>query len=1509
MPETPAVIDRARQLFRFLKEFAEQRLPKQRLLSQQIWTLSLTDLPAHPSIAVGTVVMSANGDSEAAEESTAEPLLKVTRPRLTPSPRPPVAIIEFLNPGWEEPDNSIDIVPSVNRIRQGETVTELFTDDPARVRALETWKESRGAWATAELPARAAMKVYERLYQLRGSIELQSEQVELILADGRLRWNHPEGPIDHPVLLQRVELVFDTDLNEFRVIDADRPPELYGTILGGEAGIPPEQFHTLRTDLEKGGFHPLAKDGTSGFLKRLAANLGPQSEFVDHRPPVPTGKHAVVGRDPFLILRTRPPGFAAAFERILDDLENRTTLPPGLTRVLGIEEAPGPALAPDDTPPWGEPPDVLLSKPANAEQVQIARVLEHKRAILVQGPPGTGKSHTIANLIGHLVAKGKRVLVTSHTTKALRVLRDQVVKPLQPLCVSVLDNDSEGRAQLEESVRGIIARLTVSTDDSLGREVGDLAERRLALNTKIGQIVRELHTVRLAEYEQIVFGGNSEDPASAAAWVSGHAGGNDWIPGPVESGAPVPLDRNELAALYSSSSAITRDEEKEIAGGALDISSVLTPDDFEAALREAAVIEPDDFVGFWDGAPAEQDVPRFEELDTHVRRTVHDLDRFSNWQRAVVAEGHSGGAGAKLWVDLSTMIVEAKARWERSRSILIEHAVDSVPAGSPVELRRLADEILAHVQGGGSLGTFSLLLKGQWRAFIRASRVNGAEPTSKAALQALCIYFEVAEGRYHLATRWRRLAEPAGLPVFEALPGNVESAALEYSSQFDGLLNWWSERWNIIESGALELGFRWPQFRAMSIGAGTPASPFDRDADLLRTQVQGVIGARVAAARGQRARRLIAETHVVAENFRGTVCSAIRQAAASPDANAYRAAIASLRDLVAKVPIALERRRALEKLAGAAPAWASAINTRSGVHGSSALPGDPIAAWRWQQLSQEIRRRSALDEMALTEQLKHCQASLRDTTADLIDRKAWLGQLRRVGLKEQQALNGWAQLQKKIGKGTGKRAPKLQAEARRLLVKAQGAVPVWIMPLARVADAVDPANGRFDVVIIDEASQCDINGLLTWYLADQVVVVGDDKQVSPMAVGQKADWVQGLINQFLHDIPNNQLYAGTTSLYDLAQTAFGGTLRLREHFRCMPDIIGFSNELSYDFEIKPLRNPHAVPAPHVVEHVVAGAARDGKTNRVEAQTIAALIGAMLERPESDGKTFGAISLLGDEQAHLIWEQTALVVEPKELERRRFIAGNSAQFQGDERDVIFLSMVDAPKDGPLPMRADEYLKQRYNVAASRARDQMWLVHSLDSGRDLKPSDIRRQLINYVHTPGERNRAAEKAIKRAESPFEIAVIKKLSAAGYAVDSQVWVGGYRIDMVVRGKGAQVAVECDGARFHPPEKIPEDLARQAILERCGWRFIRIRSTAFFSDADKTMAHVFEQLRELGVEPDSIGEPSAIAEADPVIEEIRRRAWEIMRQRGWVGSELNADVPAPPVDLFGTHEPQQMNL
>lgn len=460
-------------------------------------------------------------------------------------------------------------------------------------------------------------------------------------------------------------------------------------------------------------------------------------------------------------------------------------------------------------------------------------------------------------------------------------------------------------------------------------------------------------------------------------------------------------------------------------------------------------------------------------------------------------------------------------------------------------------------------------------------------------------------------------------------------------------------------------------------------------------------------------------------------------------------------------------------------------------------------------------------------------------------------------------------------------------------------MPVWIMPLSLVVQNFLPGRNRFDVVIIDEASQADVMSLVALYLGRRVVVVGDDEQVSPDAVGQTIANVQRLIDTHLPGIPNRHLYDPKTSVYDLAKTSFEGVVCLREHFRCVPDIIQFSNLLSYDGRIKPLRDASSVSRhPFTVAYRVEGANESSLVNRTEARAVASLLVACAEQPEYDGATFGVISLVGDEQAFQIESILRRRLPVSEYVARLIRCGNSAQFQGDERVVMFLSVVGAPAaDGPLRLLSEETFKKRFNVAASRACDQMWVVYSLNEGTDLKQNDLRRRLIEHAKDPQALLHTIDRKSQDTESEFERLVLQRLVAKGFRVTPQWSVGAYRIDMVVEGQGRRLAIECDGDRWHQEEQIAADMARQAILERLGWRFVRIRGSQFFRTPDDAMTPVFERLAQLGIEPETERPESGATAADHELRDrVVRRAAELLK--AWTEDEDDVDL-APRVSRF----------
>ena len=156
---------------------------------------------------------------------------------------------------------------------------------------------------------------------------------------------------------------------------------------------------------------------------------------------------------------------------------------------FGAEHLRSATLEAESEVPRGE---LYFPKPFNAEQVQIIDRLEHASGVVVQGPPGCGKTHTIANVICHYLAEGKRVLVTSKGESALAVLRQMLPAPVQSLTVSLLTSERDGLKQLEQSVSKITTEITNLNKADLRRDIERCRRTIDQLHARIGEIDREL---------------------------------------------------------------------------------------------------------------------------------------------------------------------------------------------------------------------------------------------------------------------------------------------------------------------------------------------------------------------------------------------------------------------------------------------------------------------------------------------------------------------------------------------------------------------------------------------------------------------------------------------------------------------------------------------------------------------------------------------------------------------------------------------------------------------------------------------------------------------------------------------------------------------------------------------------------------------------------------------------------------------------------------------------------
>lgn len=1377
---------KTKQIFSWLKAFHQARSKHETRVEDHLWHVWLRSLPNHPSIHYRRP-REATSDEEC--------FLAVRRPDMEAAPQPPQGLLPWLEEGWDDPFKDVSLKEDLVLMEKGSA--PFFEDKEDRDKLFEGWIQKREAWVKKERPVREARQVFEDFYRLYADIERESENVELILGDGILRWQVDGHDICHPMLLKRVRMEFDPKRPAFLLMETDDEVEFYSGLLGGIQSLIGSVMKAAREEFSQGDFHPLDSEPTSGFLQGLVHKLSPNGEFIEGRQgPLRVLEDPTICRDPILFLRKRELKYNQAIDSILEILEGQASIPQAFWRFVGIEQASPQKPGREDRQgpdPWHGLEEVVFTKPWNAEQLRIVHSLDRQSTVLVQGPPGTGKTHTIANLIGHFLATGQSVLVAAHTSKALRVLRDKVVPDLRPLCVSVLDDEAESKRQLEASVEKIVEHLDSDDPECLKIKAGKTQSRRLEILRDLSCGWQKLKEVRSLEYRDMTILGTSYKPSEAAKKIYEGKGKHDWIPDGIPPDMPCPLTLEEVLELYRLSALLTPQDEHDVRGIAKFLEGS------EEGLRTFLAEDP--FGMLSSKRPHDSSLWKSEPIELEsIRLLMEKLDKERAWLEEL-RQKKSWELGA---LEASVCEDGAKNGW---KSLL--KAIE--------ELTRASQKI----------GRF---------AFLKKRKLEKA--------------------RVELGSLWDTLMPSFDLPRLEASLEEGERELRYFGSHLQEVLSWSGQTWEPIRREFEALGFRWEACFAKQAPKFVPFAGLER-----------FLGAMEEAKQALQER--LETLEAAQDHFYGLL----------------------------KKMDQLERKEALlAKLESCAPHWALMIRERQGVHALPSPPSDPREAWLFGHLQAVLDERHGASPEEIEERIEALQAELMDANTELARSLAWGAQIKKTGLLQRQALVGWLNIIQRIGKGTGKRVPRLKQEARKKMEECRQSVPVWIMPIAKVVETFDPKKTRFDVVIIDEASQSDLRGLCALFMADRAIVVGDDKQVSPSDVGSEVQIQERLIDEHLEGIPDKILYDGRSSVYTLAWKSFGISVCLLEHFRCVSDIIAFSNELCYDGKIKPLRDASTVQtAPFVVPYKVEGAFREGKVNPKEALTVASLLKAAIEQPEYKDATFGVISLLGDDQALEIDRILRRLLQPEVYKKKRILCAKPPQFQGDERNVIFLSMVDVPQDGPLRKQDHDAYRQWMNVAASRACEQMWVVHSLDPNVDLKPDDLRRRLIEHALDPRAAQRAFEAIEKRAESQFEKDVAQRLLARGYRVRPQWEVGAYRIDLVVvDGEGKKVAIECDGDRYHTQDNLDEDMARQLLLEKLGWRFLRIRGSEFYRDPEAKMHWVEDNLERLGIipfEPSETLDPMASSSKDELKERIMKRAAEIRCGEGLATEE---ELPGP---------------
>ncbi|MCJ7587786.1 MAG: AAA domain-containing protein [Candidatus Aminicenantes bacterium] len=1420
--------------------------------------------------------------------------LEIHKKRMPSRPPVPEVVKDWVRPqDLDQADQEPKLLPEITVLikrrvpdpdappDQGRTVTE----EVGEVRRLKDHPEIEDAWleylvnqwepwAQEMRPWQEVQRIYEGVDFMRRRLEEAEERYELVLALGLLQWrDSTNATVKRHLLTAPAEISLDAargvlavgpaaSFEKFRIeldmLELQNQPRLEETGLDDRL----EELDVQAWDRMK-----------VGEILRVIANRASPNAQVDEnslKPLERADETFRVSYAPALVLRERrPTAYEELINRFLKAFESESSLT--ITGPWGRFVREG---EPSMDPPDGRPHDdfgsgyaggrLYFPLPTNEEQRRIAERLKAHPYVLVKGPPGTGKSHTIANLICHLLASGDRVLVTAHAPKALTVLRELLPGDIRNLCVTAFGSTRDDQKLLENSVRGILGRKNEWKGEKWAQEkIAELERELCQLEDKRAQVERGLRECREAEtHSHTLLGGYQGTAAQIARLVEADRETYGWFPEVSDGQSPCPLQPAGIALLAEVHSGLTEERLNELG---LDIGGVPLPDP-QALGQATAKLEVAEHAAeaARKGLPQEQ-FDRLEPFsDVHLdtcRAFLNELEE--HYVRASRVLGDLTYEIVKdllvgqelrwnrLAQDMAALLKSMDAACGRAGTARVDLPLDFEQQRLLFDARRRQD----HFRKGGwrGLGFLAPGVVRETRYVEKRCQVDGKAPRGSKSLEMLAAFLELKI----LIEQFSQIC-PVPTAIDHLDPRRAVRGAEDLAQELNRLLELFRNR----GSDALAV---------VPIGKRvTLTEPNERHEWL------GLIEAEMAIRLARLAKEpLEAWLRSIRTLHDDTVHPCMQQMAQAIEGRSverWKTAWEIRERLKAEKEGFRCYQELVDQLQQASPIVKKLLISSQ---------GDPEwrdrllqleKAWAWTAARAWLRRVSDSDTCRSLGAKRHrLQDSIEKKVEELAALRAWHVFFERLDDPTEQYLKAWAKVvSDRIRKGTGKYACKHRRTARQYLMNCIPKIPAWIMPLHKLWETTDAVPGIFDTIIIDEASQAGIESIALFLLAKRIIVVGDDKQNSPEAVGVLEEDIERLARKHLSDFRFRGEFRPDTSLFDHADRGFGNPISLREHFRCVPEIIRFSNELCYtDAPLIPLRQPPPNRLqPLRATFVDSGSCEgDGQRiiNRAEVEAIVKAIQECIGDDAYEGKTMGVIVLQGHAQAELIEKKLAEMLEPKIREERRLRCGVPATFQGDQRDVMFLSLVLAPdhRSRALTGLPDQ---RRFNVAMSRAKDQVWLFHGVQQ-HDLSREDLRWRLLSFFSGRGlerevyEEIDRLEREARRlprhlGEQPapydswFEVDVALELLRRTYRVRPQWKVAEKRIDLVVEGLENRLAVECYGDAWHGPEEYEHDMARQRQLERAGWTFVVIRESEFYADRNRAMQQVMEECERLGIRP-----------------------------------------------------------
>ena len=785
-------------------------------IQEQIWHCFISDIPTDSTDVVLTDWQGIQDTADNEERI----ILWIKKPNFPICPQPPKSIIEWLEPGWDKYDTQVRYKKSLPGVSKEQIIN--FTDDEKREKDFQQWIKEREEWQKEYNKIRIVRNLFVELYNRYIDLGKSPDTIEFLCGSGLIR-DKRNPHISHPILLKRCQIKFEAADNIIKICDTDVEPQICTEVLSFIDEINSDKVGVYQNRLQEESIHPFDKQNATKFLRELTHELCAESEFFDNNNANSKERITVVFSPTFFI-RKRIDGAVRATEKVIAAIENKGEIPHHL---LELPEASSQRILPTDYEEPdisrklaalnGESTEILLSKEANSEQLQIAERIAKEDAVIVQGPPGTGKTHTIANLIGHFLAEGKSILVTSHTRKALSVLKEKLPKELQGLCVSILEDSNR---DMERSIDSITDYMSKHSYAELKRKADSMRNERLDIVKRLSALRMKIYMEKRKECEPIVLDGESYSVSDAADFIRKNSERLVYyIPGEVKVNQSIPMSKSDLHYLYESNGILTPEIEHELSCNLPSPDTLPTPEAFDEEVSQRKEYEVtlaklssemniplsfdcanNSIVGNGNTIIKNPSYSTLTELETLSKK----IPSFTDWQIQAAADGRQNSMSRTEWENLVSAI-ERFANYEKA----------AVPAlmGKTVTLgqydsylqqaRSLLNDLRGH---DGKIGWFTKFSNADLVRIHESVRINGAQISSAKDCDIALKFVELTEIRRYLEISWNKLMAYNGCPEFSHLGSDASNFCMNKLQEIRNYLNWYTTGYAELYKSIVDAG-------------------------------------------------------------------------------------------------------------------------------------------------------------------------------------------------------------------------------------------------------------------------------------------------------------------------------------------------------------------------------------------------------------------------------------------------------------------------------------------------------------------------------------------------------------------------------------------------------------------------------------------------------------------------------------------------------------------------------